>query len=59
MATPMTIPQENALRRLCERFHVPFDPAAYRPAFDLPPGWVAGDVGPIYVGVSPEGACHS
>ena len=55
----MTTEQEQALRACCDRFHVPFDPEAYRPAFDLPEGWVAGWVGPIYVGCSPEGDIHS
>jgi hypothetical protein len=64
----LTLLQETALYALCERYHVPYDPGHYRPAFDLPDGWVAGwlggtaqqKIGPtIYVGVSPEGEVHS
>ena len=55
----MTEQQRAALTRLCERSNVLFDPEAYRPAFDLPSGWLAGWVGPIYVGVSPEGEVSS
>jgi hypothetical protein len=53
-----------ALRRLCGRYGVEFDPDHYHPAFDLPPGWIAGWVGGaerrlIYVGVSPTGEISS
>jgi hypothetical protein len=51
--------QRAVLTRLCERFHVPFDERAFGPASDLPAGWVSGQVGPIYVGCSPEGDIHS
>ncbi len=51
--------QELALRRLCDGYKVPFDKTAYTTQFDLPPGYVAGWVGPIYVGVSPEGEISS
>ena len=51
--------QATALRTLCERFNVPFIPGNYRPTFDLPSDWVAGWVGPIYVGCSPEGEISS
>jgi hypothetical protein len=55
----MTPDQRRALARLCERYGVDFDEHAYQPAFDLPTGWLAGTVGPIYVGCSPEGEIHS
>jgi hypothetical protein len=55
----MTAEQEAALRDCCERFHVPFDPANYHQRFDLPSTWVAGWVGPIYVGCSPTGEISS
>ena len=55
----MNAKQEAALRSLCERYNVEFEAGAYRAAFDLPEGWVAGRVGPIYVGCSPEGEIHS
>ena len=55
----MTDSQIIALGRLCERYGVVFDSSNYHPAFDLPTGWVAGWVGPIYVGCSPEGDIHS
>lgn len=55
----MTQAQRDALRDLCIRFNVPFVEAHFKPAFDLPAGWVTGAVGPIVVGVSPEGEVHS
>jgi hypothetical protein len=55
----MTPEQDNALKLICERFHVPYDPANYRPVFDLPKDWVAGVVGPIYVGCDPTGRISS
>ena len=55
----MTDEQRAALVELTERFNVPFDPDNYRPTFDLPSDWVAGWVGPIYVGVDPEGRVSS
>jgi len=56
----MTNKQITALRDLCERYGVAFDPSAYTPQFDLPDGWVAGWVGTsIYVGCSPEGNIHT
>lgn len=42
----MTTEQEATLRKLCESYNVPFDPAHYPGSqFDLPPGYVAGWVG--------------
>ncbi len=55
----MTPAQEVALRRLCENYKVPFDPKEYHPKFDLPPGYVAGWVGPIYVGCDADGRISS
>lgn len=55
----MNATQTAALQAICARFHVAFDASNYRPAFDLPAGYVAGWVGPIYVGCSPEGEISS
>lgn len=55
----MTEEQRQALEALCQRYNVPFNPQEFRPTFDLPTGWVAGWVGPIYVGCSPEGVVSS
>jgi hypothetical protein len=55
----MTEQQESALRALCARFNVEFDASTFHGQFDLPAGWVAGQVGPIYVGCSPEGGISS
>jgi hypothetical protein len=48
-----------SLVALCTRYKVEFNPEGYKPAFDLPDGYVAGWVGPIYVRCSPEGAISS
>lgn len=55
----MRTAQRYALERLCERFKVAFDGDNFKPTFDLPTGFVAGRVGPIYVGCSPEGEISS
>lgn len=55
----LTPPQRARLRVLCARFSVEFDESNYISRHDLPEGWVAGFVGRIYVGVSPEGESHS
>lgn len=60
----MSEAQEKALRDLCERYRVDFDPAHYLPAmFGLPSGyvsgWVGGVVTTIYVGVGPLGEVSS
>lgn len=56
----MTKEQEQALRDLCARFGVPFDAEQFKPAFDLPTGYLAGWVGEhIYVGCSEEGRISS
>lgn len=58
-AAHLTAAQVDALARLCGRYSVAFDPAAYRQPSDLPAGWAAGWVGPIYVGCDPEGRISS
>jgi len=56
----VTEAQERALRNLCERYHVEFNPETFHSRFDLPPGYVAGWIGDrIYVGCSPEGDVSS
>jgi hypothetical protein len=67
----VTEQQEARLRKLCENYGVGFDPEHYKPAFDLPSGWVCGWVGgfehsghygnkrTLFVGVSPEGDASS
>lgn len=57
---PMTNEQAASLLALSERYGVPFDPWSFAVSpFDLPPGYVAGWVGPLYVGCSPDGAVSS
>ena len=51
--------QRQALTALAERYNVEINDDNFRPTFDLPAGYVAGWVGPIYVGVSPEGRISS
>lgn len=60
----MNTAQEAALRGLSDRYHVTFNAADFKPAFDLPDGWVAGWIGgteyqALYVGCSPEGGISS
>lgn len=55
----MTAAQRETIAQLAEGFGVPVDPDTFIGRFDLPDGWVAGWVGPIYVGISPEGDAHS
>lgn len=55
----MTTEQTMALEGLCGRYGVPFDPATFHPQFDLPAGYVAGQVGPIWAGCSPTGEISS
>ncbi len=56
----MTVQQRQALRELCERYRVPFAESTFEiNAYGLPPGFVAGWVGPIYVGCSPNGEISS
>lgn len=55
-----SIEQMGALRDLCARYKVAFDPANFHVRSDLPPGYVAGWIGDrIYVGCSPEGDISS
>lgn len=55
----MTEAQEAALRDLCARYKVTFDPDNYHPTFDLPTGYVAGWVSNLYVGCDPDGRISS
>lgn len=55
----MTVAQRDRLQELCRNYRVDFKEENYTKQFDLPEGWVAGWVGPIYVGVSPQGDSHS
>lgn len=55
----MTGLQRKALQDLCSRYGVDFESCRFASGFDLPEGWLHGWVGPIYVGVSPEGEVHS
>jgi hypothetical protein len=68
----ITDAQEAALRVLCTRYHVTFEPSDYTPQFDLPAGYVGGWVGgwkdhgssstsqrTIYVGVDRDGRVSS
>jgi hypothetical protein len=57
--TNMTLAQQDALKRLCDDYSVEFAPSNFFHPFDLPSGWVAGQVGPLYVGCDPEGHIHS
>jgi hypothetical protein len=56
----MTDKQAEAINSLAERYHtsVNLNDFIYQP-FDLPKGYVAGQVGPIYIGVCPEGQISS
>jgi hypothetical protein len=55
----LTLDQERAIQGKSRDYKVAYEPTTFAPAFDLPDGWVAGWIGPIYVGVSPEGHIHS
>lgn len=57
--TILTEAQKEKIKWLAEGYKVepPYD--EFYPQFDLPDGWVAGWVGRIYVGISPEGESHS
>lgn len=54
----MTLRQALALVALATRYHVPIYLPDFRSGFGMP-GYVVGQVGPIYVGVSPEGDISS
>ena len=51
----MNLRQVIALASLAARYETPINFADFYSPFDLPPGWLSGVVGPIHVGVSPEG----
>lgn len=62
----LNLPQQAALRSLCERYGVGYDPEHYAVNPDdawMMPGWAEGWIGgvqtTIYVGVSPEGEVNS
>jgi hypothetical protein len=66
----LTIEQDGALRGICERYSVSYDPAHYinRPMDALPEGYVSGWVGgsdiqeqhrTIYIGCAPDGRISS
>ena len=44
-AEHLTAAQDEALRGICERYYVAYDPNHYQPTFDLPQGYLAGWVG--------------
>jgi hypothetical protein len=70
-APKFTEAQELALQRICERYKVNYSPDHYFRYPDdsfMMPGWCEGWVGgmelqqerrTLYIGVSPEGECHS
>lgn len=66
----LTIEQDGALRAVCARYYVTYDPGHYqhRPIDGLPEGYVSGWIGgydiqkehpTIYCGVSPDGRVSS
>ena len=56
----MTDAQRRALVELCDQYGVEFKESYFhRGVFGLPHGYVAGQVGPIYVGVDPDGRISS
>jgi hypothetical protein len=55
----MTDEQIVALAKLCDRYNVPFRMQDFAPTFDLPSDYVAGWVGPIYVGCDADGRISS
>lgn len=55
----MNAAQRKALQDLCLRYNVDFGSCRFASGFDLPEGWVHGWVGPIHVGVSPDGDISS
>ena len=66
MANRLTVPQENAIRSLCDRYNVRYMASDYLPQFDLPKGYVGGWVGgpsqrdkTIFIGCDPEGRVSS
>jgi hypothetical protein len=55
----LTLRQYLALAKLCANYKVLFDPDSFYHPFDFPAGYVTGQVGPIFVGCSPEGDISS
>lgn len=59
----MTEMQKAKLIVLCMRYGMDFDASHYGPTFDLPSdyvaGWIGGQPGTLYVGVSPTGEASS
>ena len=55
----MNTEQQEAIERLAARYHTVARLDQFFPTFDLPAGYVAGWVGPIYVGVDPQGEISS
>lgn len=58
--------QEDKLRQLCEAYRVEYSPDHYfvhaADSSMMPlwaEGWIGGEQGTLYVGVSPEGQAHS
>lgn len=58
--------QESKLRDLCKRYNVAFDASHYvvfsqyaSMMAGWAEGWIGGEPGTLYVGVSPEGESHS
>ena len=51
--------QRLRLARQCAGKGVPFDENTFHPQFDLPPGYVAGWIGDVYIGIDEEGAISS
>lgn len=54
-----TVKQLVAVRALCKRYNVEFKGENYVKQFDLPDDYVAGWVGPIYIGCDSEGRISS
>jgi hypothetical protein len=56
----LTVRQVEVLRALADRYKtsVDWDNISLEGA-GLPTGWAAGQIGPVVVGVSPEGDIHS
>lgn len=51
----MTPAQVESAQTACENYGVPFDSKAWFHSFDLPTGWVAGNVAGVVIGISPDG----
>lgn len=51
--------QDKALVEIHQRYGINYNPDRFRPTFDLPPGYLAGWVGSLYIGISPKGDISS